>query len=303
MSDYAAFGLHIHSEIELPELAPAPAKAAADLRIRLERLPAAEEGQRGLWRVGEDAFLRVRNVALYRVRGGGEIAIDPAPGASPRNVRLFLLGSALGALCHQRGLMPLHASAVVAEGRAIAFAGPTGIGKSTLTAHFQARGYEILCDDVCVVSFDAAGRPLAWPGLPRIKLWRDALDRFGLARTDLERTHDDVEKFHLPLPARSRGAPVPLAAVYVLSEAAASAPEVQALTGVAAVEALMANIYRPQYLRPMSLAPRAFEQTARIANQTGVFAAPRVRGFDVFEGEAARLERHFALRLAASSPA
>jgi hypothetical protein len=298
--DYAAFGLQIHSEIDLPELAPGKATTVADVSIRLERLAPLDDRLRGLQRIGDDAFLRVRNVALFRIRGGREIAIDPAPGASARNVRLFLLGSALGALCHQRGLMPLHASAIVTGRRAVAFAGPTGVGKSTLTAHYQSRGHEILCDDVCVVSFDEAGRPLAWPGLPRIKLWQDALDRFGLARTDLERTHDGVDKFHLPLPAQLHREPVPLEAVYVLSDAVGWAPEVTALSGVAAVEALLRNIYRPQYLRPMNLAEQAFRQTVRIANQAGVFEAPRVRGFEVFAPEAARLERHFSLSVAAA---
>ena len=37
-----------------------------------------------------------------------------------------------------------------------------------------------LGDDVGVVIPDAAGRPLFYPGLPRIKLWRDALEHFRI---------------------------------------------------------------------------------------------------------------------------
>ena len=113
-------------------------------------------------------MLTVDGVGRYLVRGGAEILVDAAGGAAERDVRLFLLGSALGILCHQRGLLPLHANAVVANGAAYAFAGHSGAGKSTLAAHFAQAGYEILCDDVCVISFDEAGQPLAWPGLPRL---------------------------------------------------------------------------------------------------------------------------------------
>ena len=70
---------------------------------------------------GMNLSLVGRNLALWTKYRG----IDPendftAPGASSRNVRVFLLGSAFGALLHQRGLLPLHANAVEVDGRAVA---------------------------------------------------------------------------------------------------------------------------------------------------------------------------------------
>ena len=94
------------------------------------------------------------------MRDGNQIVIDAAPDATDRNVRLFLLGSALGALLHQRGLLPLHANAIDLGGGAVAFSGHSGAGKSTIAAWFHDRGHRILADDVCVVGFDQSGRAL-----------------------------------------------------------------------------------------------------------------------------------------------
>src|SRR4029079_11482739 len=86
------------------------------VRVRLgavpEALPDAAPFRFGIQTSGDDVLLNVTGNARYLVRNGQEIVVDPVPGGSERNVRLFLLGSALGILCHQRGLLPLHANAV-----------------------------------------------------------------------------------------------------------------------------------------------------------------------------------------------
>ena len=62
-----------------------------------------------------------------------DVSIRLAPALSPDvlegDVRAYLLGTAIGALLHQRGLLPLHASAVEVNGRAVAFIAPAGHGK------------------------------------------------------------------------------------------------------------------------------------------------------------------------------
>jgi hypothetical protein len=179
---YSCFGLHIRSEMTLPELgsryqdAEAAAGPAIDIKlgpVPLE-LPDSHRNLRSMQVADGTVQLNVHDVARYRIRDGREITVEPEPDSTQRNVRLFLLGSAIGVLCHQRGLLPLHANAIVANGSAVAFVGGSGAGKSTLAAHFSRAGYQVLCDDICVVSCDESGRPFAWPGLPRLKLWQEA---------------------------------------------------------------------------------------------------------------------------------
>jgi hypothetical protein len=296
---YCAFGLNVSSQVPLTELSPAisGSSAAADISIHFENLPERSEsiGQSHSIHVdGDDVSLTIDRVARYRIRGGKEISIDPYQNASARNVRLFLLGSVFGVLCHQRGLLPLHANAIVVNGQAVVFAGQQGIGKSTLAAYYQSLGYGVLCDDVCVVSFDEGGRPLAWPGMSRLKLWRDAAEAFGYDSRKLERVVDELDKYNVPLKASVAKGPFPAARMYILSDrAAGAATEIVPLTGSTAVQAIMSNTYRNIYLQPMRLTGANFVQATLLAKSARIFAAPRCRGYDVFAQEAARLEHHF----------
>ena len=174
----------------------------------------------------------------------------------------------------------------------MAFCGRSGIGKSTLAAHFAARGYAILCDDVCVVSFAADGRPMAWPGLPRLKLWRDAAEAFGHDPGVLDRAIAGKDKYHVPNPAVGSHGPFPLARVYVVCDTTPDLGDIDRITGIAAVRTVMAQTYRKVYLRPMDLLGANIEHATRLARHARIYAAPRRRGFDHFEAEAARLERH-----------
>ncbi|WP_326523922.1 hypothetical protein [Sphingomonas sp.] len=294
---YSCFDFRFASEIALGELTPA---AEGDDRpvvtIRCGPVADPAEGDDsgwGLHREGDSVTLRVARVGRYRMTGGREIIVDPLPGASACNVRLFLLGSALGVLAYQRGLLPLHANAVVIDGRAHAFCGPSGAGKSTLAAHFSAAGHAVLCDDVCAVSFDAEGKPRAWPGLPRLKLWRDAADRMGHDIATLDRAIEGMDKYHVTLPRAVVAAPVPLARLYLLGRVeAADGARIERLRGAAAMEVVMANSYRPGYVRQLGLAGDHFAACGALARHAAIFHARRDWGFDVFAREAARLVEH-----------
>jgi len=208
-------------------------------------------------------------------------------------VRAYLLGSAMGALLHQRGLLPLHANAIEIDGRAIAFAGPSGSGKSTLAAYFRARGRRLLSDDVCAVSFGPGGEAVAWPGVPRIKLWTDALAAFGHSAGDLEKVVNWEDKYSLPMTMAAPSGPLPLARIYLLG-AAQGKSRIEALSGAAAFDAVASNIYRSEFAGPLGRAESLFANSLSLVRSTGLYLAERRLGFDVFEAEVERLERHIA---------
>jgi hypothetical protein len=189
--------------------------------------------------------------------------------------------------------LPLHANAIVAGGGAYAFAGRSGAGKSTLAAHFARAGYDVLCDDVCVINFDATGVPVAWPGLPRLKLWGDASTRFGHDKEALERAIEGMDKYHVPLPAPPEAKPVPFRRLYLLERSeGGEGPGIMRLRGRAAMEAIMSQTYRGLYLEAMGLRARHFLLCSALAARIEVYAARRSWGYDVFEREADRLAEH-----------
>jgi hypothetical protein len=275
-SDYQLFGLRIRSEIQLPELFPAEGDGAADVTIRQSSLGGGRS-EPGLQVENNDTLLlTIPDVGRYRMRAGCEILVDPIDDVPDRNLRLFLLGSAFGALLHQRRLLPLHANAVEIDGRAVAFMGETGAGKSTLAAWFHDRGFRVIADDVCVVGFGDRGEPYAAPGLPRLRLWGEALTLMGREAAGFARSYvgTDEEKYDVPINSESAAqSNKPLGALYLLDRGQQfSAAQ---LTGLEAAETVFANTYRGAYVSAVSGQLSHWESSVRLVRHLPVFRASR----------------------------
>ena len=295
---YRLFGLRVASDIELPELFEVEGGAkneAVDVTIVRGAVAAAgPDAVDGVVMAGDGATLEVADVARFHVVGGKTITVDALPGAPQANVRLFLLGSASAILVYQRGLLPLHANAIEIDGRAVAFLGESGAGKSTLAAWFNDRGARILSDDVCVVGFGEDDAPIAMPGLPRYRLWRDALERSGREAADHPRSYfgdDDYDKYDVAVSAaKSADAPLPVAALYVLEQGDAFA--VEPLVGIAAAQALFAHSYRGGYLAVIGGQEAHWRSCLRLIQTVPVFRARRRWGAAAMDEQNAALLDH-----------
>ena len=192
-------------------------------------------------------------------------------------MRLFLLGSAFGALLHQRGLLPLHANAVEVDGKAVAFMGESGAGKSTLAAWFHDAGHRVLADDVCVIRFDEQQRPMACPGLPRLRLWQDAIDLSGRDASKYTRSYvgdHPFEKFDVPIsPSASATGALELGAVYLLDTG--TSLQITRLEGVEAAEAIFAHTYRGGFLNAAAGHQAHWAASVRVIQTVPVFRLSR----------------------------
>jgi hypothetical protein len=293
VSDYRVFGLKIRSELELPELFVDETEATPEVLIRRGTVPGKRAA--GLHADKDSLVLVVPDVGRFRIAEGTSITVEPEPGVPERNVRLFLLGSAFGALLHQRGLLPLHANAVEIDGKAVAFMGESGSGKSTLAAWFHDHGCRVLADDVCVVRFDATGRAMACAGLPRLRLWVDAMELTGRDRDGLHRSYvgeaGDLDKFDVPveLSAMMPGDAV-LGAVYLLDDGEEFA--IEPLAGVEAADAIFANTYRGAYVAATGTHRDHWHAAMTLARRTPVFRVMRTKSFGEFPAECEALLRH-----------
>ena len=288
---YALFGLGIRSDIPLPDLIEG--EKAPDIQIRTGKLPDDLPTTPGYCATELGTVLNIPGVGRYLIRDGSEIIVERNTAASDRNVRLYLLGSALGAAVHQRGLLPLHANAIELDGRIVAYSGHSGAGKSTIAAWFHDHGHRVLADDVCVIAFED-DRAMAYPGLPRLRLWRDALEASGRVADQHDASFDDTDKYDVPTIARAASDPLPLDRIYLLGRAAPEAERgtISRLTGVAAVDALLSNTYRGAYVRTIGRTEAHLMQCLRLARTVPVFSAERLWGHDAFDEQARLLERH-----------
>jgi len=180
----------------------------------------------------------IPRVASYWVEGGRRVIVEPHLPVEAPAIRLFLLGTVLAILCYQRGLVPLHASAVEVPGGALLVSGRSGLGKSTLAAMLVERGHRLIADDVCVLELGAGDTPLIRPVLPRLKLWQDAAQAMAISTDGLEQVRDEALKFNLPVEeSRFRSEPIRAAHIVLLRPSRLS-PEIAAtkLTPLAAIE-------------------------------------------------------------------
>jgi hypothetical protein len=281
---YKAYGLTFSSEIELPELRAAGgvASAAADAHIRLapaprEAVAAGEDYGRWYRMSATQAWIEVTDIGAFLVSDGAEIVVDPKPGVDEASVRLYLLGSAFGALLIQRKLLTLHGNAVRIGDRCVICVGDAGAGKSTLAAGFMRRGFDVLADDV--VPIDAAGRAI--PGFPRIKLWRDAAEQLGIQTEGLSRIRPDMEKFNVPL-ENHLAEPVPVSWIYVLSKAPRSDFGFTPVSGAAKFTALHEHAYRMEFVQGMRRQAEYLRNCSALAPRVSLSRVVRPdAGFDV----------------------
>jgi hypothetical protein len=279
MTDGFLCGWRVRSELHLPELAPwFGDDRPSDVTIRIgpvtDRLdelvedgPSLQIDRRGT------CLLRIENVATYLVKGPGDEVI-----AAAAEIRVFLLGSVLGFLCHQRALFPLHASCVAIGGKAALLCGPTGTGKSTAAVQLALRGHRFVADDVCVIDAQAAGGPRVLPAFPRLKLSQDTLSALDIPCERLE--HDRLgqqNNYHYILAEAFPTTPVPLGGIFLLRTAGPGVPEecVQLSRLVEKIAALSEGVFRPQAGAALGRTHSLFVAQAAIAGSTPIWRLAR----------------------------
>jgi hypothetical protein len=200
---YRLCGLNTSSEMPLTGVATSLGSSAnVDVEIQLPSgsspVPTHEN-----WAIFEHSVKRsligIEGVADFEVSKGQHIRVWPAPQTTQKDVEIFLCGPVWGALCHQRGLLPLHASAVSGKRGIVAFAGQPGAGKSTTAASMGLLGYELIADDILPISVAQDTAPGGWPYLRRLKLQRDVITELALTPTEVvSETLDNDKYFVIP---------------------------------------------------------------------------------------------------------
>lgn len=217
---YQAYGLVFSSDQPIDSLQPV---APQDADVKISRGIIADQiGQQifttshANWRAAKDIFtLAIENLARYLVRNGNEIWIEPAPTASDDDINAFLISSAFAALLQQRGLLTLHASAILGRHGSVLFVGKSGVGKSTTLAALADRGYEMVTDDIAALVIPDQGMAEITPSFPVARLRGDALTKLGKAKEDYCRLRSNVEKYIVPI-AEFDAAAKPVHRVFLL---------------------------------------------------------------------------------------
>jgi hypothetical protein len=230
-----AFGLEIEASFEAPGLPPAAGPAVGP-RTRLDLAPAADIDRdwpvSGTRRVLEETFeegppartidvhpehgyrLYARHFGLARISPPGDRVMCAPPDDEPWSWQRFLVGRILPWAAVLRGREVLHASAVGHGGRAAAFVGETGAGKTSLAVQLVLRGMEFVTDDV--LALELADPPLAHPGAAIVSVRpaeRETIPAATWSALGTELGHSGKSYVSLPRVERA----LPLGALYFLT--------------------------------------------------------------------------------------
>jgi preprotein translocase subunit Sss1 len=206
-----------------------------------------------------------------------QITVQPSFGVDEQTLSSCILGTAFSVLLQQRGFLVLHASAVVIRGKAIAFIGFSGAGKSTTASAFMQSGYSVITDDVLAIQ-SKSGHPEVVPSYPIIKLLPDAIKALGHSADELPLLHASSHKRIQTFDYEQLQNAYPLERIYLLSKG--DRHTIQPLIATEALVTLVNQSRAAKNLIDPSAKKLHFQQCAELTKMNRVFRLRRKPGLE-----------------------
>lgn len=298
MFSYTAYGLRIRASFPLPELVPANGEEP-DLTIcrgKIDRpIPQTSADGSYFSMTGNEAYLFWDDVGGFLVRNGSEIIVDSRDQAEEQIIRLPLLGTVLSAAICQRGFIGFHSSAVAIDGRAIAFLGHRGSGKSTMASALYARGHDLLTDDLVVLKdIEEQSGPMVVPGIPQLKLFPEAAKAsLGDDPEALPRLIAGFEKRARRITGGFASDPVPLKLICLLDTD--SSVFIEPVSAQQSMVELIRHSYAARIFNKWltgAIAAKHFQRCADLARKVPICCVKRPRALDRLPDVVDLLEAH-----------
>jgi hypothetical protein len=164
--------------------------------------------------MSEDVLeLELPKLGRFSIESGRKITVTHNSDIESAEILPFIYGSCMGASLYQRGIIPLHGSAVLTGKGAVLFLGISGAGKSTTAA--MQRGYPIICDDISAVKL-ADKKAVLISSNADLKLWKRSLDMLDKSPEGLAPVRNKFEKYYLPLKNKNLKEHYPVHKIYIL---------------------------------------------------------------------------------------
>ena len=295
---YRAFALALGSELALPGLPVTDDKPGVLIRRAAippwQGEPTVQYGERLRVR-GQECAVRFKALPFAaRITDGNLIEFEADP-AKDEISSLHVLGTCAGALLFQRGLLPLHGNTIATPSGAVMVLGRIGSGKSTTTMALLGRGHRLVADDISPVLFEG-DQPRVLPGFPRLKLWKNTLEEFGLDPLEFRRLRPGMDKFHYPVDSMFCATPQELTAAYVLQPGNFPEVRIRSLSGMEKLEGLRPHLYKIRFRDAIRNWPALLGKVCRLADRVSVNIVERPREGMSIEAVADAIDGHVRAR-------
>jgi hypothetical protein len=297
---YGVYGLTVVSDfqLELPRESPGE---NSNLSVRLEfanfdDLSTAAPGYApvdGNWfshTVLDDGAISMRWGDLFHFvvsADGRRVRCRRLSSSEIESFEAYLTTFAISAAIVQQGEEPLHATVVATDGGGIGLVGPSGAGKSTLAAFLIGRGGDLVTDDMLRLEFKDSA-VIAFPGPPRLKLYKEPARRFLKQPLECGRFNPLTEKyiFQLTRSITCLTGPQPISALYFLDTPSEQAHpnriSIARLSGVELFKTITASTFNDRLVGAARL-ERQFHFAGRIARTIPVYKLTYPHDYNVLD--------------------
>jgi hypothetical protein len=232
-NSYNFCGLHIGSPLDLYGLRRVASDSSRTPDIEISLAVGAMPHRRPVtyaWQGRFQLTIEGGGGAGWTIRHRDDVAIDcDATGARiactcSDPAQIAVLGEILSRrllprLASLHGRLPIHAASLADDDGAVLVFGMSGAGKSTLTAAMAAAGWDIMSDDMSILS--GSDDPHVWQTAPGVSLWEPSRRGLDLPDDACRPIGGYDGKYWYVPPHRPRDAPAPVAAANFLSYGAA----------------------------------------------------------------------------------
>ena len=275
---YQAFGFVIESPYPVIQVEPAEENAVADIIVKETDLSELSSIPEYMHTVSENAVcLNYPCAGYFRISNGNLIEIDLNKECTNEMYGLYLLGSCMGAILHERNLLPIHGSCVTDGKHSIIISGDSGAGKSTLASEFLKRGWKLVTDDVSLIK-NITENPVVQSSYPSQKLWKDSMENYQSEDRTYHTLYQrqDREKFGVSVINSFYKGTAPLS-IFVQLYKGRNETRVEPLSGFDCVDRILKNTYRDYFISP-NRRNRYFQDCINLSQKISMLCAVREVG-------------------------
>lgn len=270
---YKAFGLNINSYYRL--IGPLPGDGQIDIEIiddgtidetEINHFPGS------YYCVNEENIvLHVEDIGKFTISGGNKIKVKQNKATNPELISIYILGSCFGALLLQRGMIPIHGSALVENGKCFIVTGDSGAGKSTLSAALRKSGSMFMADDISAVRFVDSEEIEVLPAYPQQKLWKDTVEAIIGENSTLTKIGGNRDKYYYPVNNHFYSSPLKLSAIFEIKLYDSEDVICNELSGIEKLNTLICNTFRTKFVNNRTFSKDFFMMYGDIAKRIPIF--------------------------------
>ena len=224
----------------------------------------------------EQFYLSVQNVGEFYSENGNLILIKSNTDVDQKSIELYLNGSVLGSILHQRKIFALHGSSFKLNDQTVIICGHSGFGKSSLTlAMCKDHHATFLTDDITPIS-----NGTILPISEKLKLWRNSLEQLGISSEELQPVHDEMDKFYLEFESSQVNFPPDI--IFIGETYSGKTLHIEEIKGTDKFEHLFANQYWEELTSSMEQSRNHYFQTiVELCNNSTMFLVKRPQNIEI----------------------